>query len=86
MWADGNDGYWYYNDILYGGQKTEGELLVKIAGIPETVKPGTDFNVVVVYESTQVLYGEDGEPYADWSAKVDSGAAKLEDSTQKEEE
>ena len=30
------------------------------------------FNVVVIYETTPVLYREDGTPYADWSAKVDA--------------
>lgn len=78
-WSDGGDGYWYYDSILHGGEQTAGQLLVHIEGIPEDVSPGTDFHVIVVYESTPVLYGEDGEPYADWTAKVDSGTAEPEE-------
>ena len=49
------------------------ELTVTIKNVPEDVEPGTDFNVVVIYESTPVLYDSDGNPYADWTAKVDTG-------------
>ncbi len=33
----------------------------------EEPEEGDEFNVVVVYESTLVLYDKDGNPYADWS-------------------
>lgn len=85
-WSDGNDGYWYYDQILYGGEKTEGRLLIKIEGVPKDAKAGDDFNVIVVYESTPVLYEEDGTPYADWEAVLDTGKADMEDATQKEGE
>ena len=40
----------------------------------ETPPPYTeDFNVVVIQECTAVLYTEDGTPYADWDAVLDSG-------------
>ena len=40
----------------------------------ETPPPYTeDFNVVVIQECTAVLYEEDGIPYADWDAVLDSG-------------
>ncbi|MEY8517084.1 hypothetical protein AALC25_09180 [Lachnospiraceae bacterium 29-84] len=67
-WSPGDDGYYYYSDILNGGESTE-ELLVKIENIPEDA---ANFDVVVVYESTPVKYEEDGTPYADWNGKVDS--------------
>ena len=67
-----DDGYWYYNDIVYGGGKTE-PLKVKIINIPENVEDSFEFNVVVIYESTLVRYNEDGSPFADWSATLDSG-------------
>ena len=42
---------------------------------PEDAKEGDDFNVVVVYESTPVLYDEKGDPYpydkADWNQILD---------------
>lgn len=80
-WSPGGDGYYYYSDILYGGETTE-ELEVKIGGIPESAQDKDSFNVVVIYETTPVLYRDDGSPYADWEARVvaesapeDGGAA-----------
>lgn len=80
-WRDGGDGYWYYDEILTAGGST-GVLDVKIT-LPtvtvenpalETPPPYTeDFNVVVIQECTAVLYEEDGTPYADWDAVLDSG-------------
>ena len=55
-----SDGYWYYNDILPAGGMTK-ELLAEIT-IPEDLKDS--FNVVVIQECTQVLYKDDGTPYA----------------------
>ena len=68
-WTPGEDGYYYYADIVEGGQTTE-PLDVKIENIPEDAK---DFNVIVIHESTPVQYDEDGKPYADWNIKLDSG-------------
>ncbi len=60
------DGWWYYGPILRAEEAT-GELLVKITDLPKDAEPGTDFNVIIVYECTRVLYQADGTPYADWS-------------------
>lgn len=72
-WIPGEDGYYYYVDILEGGQQTE-QLDIKIKDIPEDAK---DFNVIVIYETTPVQYDENGNPYkadeADWNIKLDSG-------------
>lgn len=68
-WTEGNDGYYYYDKILYGGEKTA-ELQVKIENIPksEDVEVGTKIQVVVVYETVPVQFGADGDPLpADWS-------------------
>ena len=67
-WNQGEDGYWYYSDIVPVSGNTE-ELLAKIA-IPEEYKES--FNVVVVQECTPVLYEEDGTPYADWNRIADT--------------
>lgn len=66
------DGFCYYGPILYGGESTT-ELLIRIDGIPEDALEGDSFNVTVIYESTPVLYREDGTPYADWDAVLDRG-------------
>lgn len=64
-WSQGTDGFWYLNRPLLGGEETP-ELLVKINGIPEKPEEGQEFNVVVVYETTPVLYDAAGNPYANW--------------------
>ena len=65
-WTPGNDGYYYYADIVEPGAETT-ELYVNVLGVKAT----DDFNVIVIQESTPVLYKEDGTPYADWSVKAD---------------
>lgn len=72
-WSLGNDGYYYYGDILSASESTS-DLLVQISGVPVNADNDTSFNVIVVYESTPVLYKEDGTPYADWNAKVDTAS------------
>lgn len=74
-WSPSNDGYYYYSDILNGGASTDA-LDVKIENIPEEVKDGDSFNVVVIYETTPVRYHEDGTPYADWSATLKTGTVE----------
>lgn len=69
-WSPKEDGYYYYSDILNAGQKTA-ELLVQIRNVPEDVTDVSEFNVAVIYETTPVLYDEDGNPYADWNGKLD---------------
>ena len=56
--------------VVYMYPKEETAVLkIQILHVPEEdVKQGTNFNVVVVYESTPVLYDEDGNPYADWTS------------------
>lgn len=63
-WVPGDDGFYYYNNVLDGGNETS-ELLVKINNRPADEK-GQEFNVVVIYESVPVRYDESGNPYADW--------------------
>lgn len=72
-WTAGNDGYYYYSEILPGGETTE-EFLIRINNVPADVQDGFSFNVVVIYETTPVQYDHDGNPYADWNVKLDSGS------------
>ena len=74
-WTPGEDGYYYYSDAVPGGESTE-ELLIRIGNIPENVADGYNFNVIVIYESTKVLYDENGTPYADWTQTLDSVSAE----------
>ena len=74
-WTPGEDGYYYYSDIVNGGEST-GELHILIGNIPQGSQEAVSFNVAVVYESTPVLYDENGSPYADWSVTLDSGEAE----------
>lgn len=84
-WSEGTDGYYYYDGMVPGGGKTT-ELSVSIGNIPEEeLKDNLTFNVIVIYESTPVMYNEDGTPYADWNAVLDTGSTSP-DSGQKEGE
>lgn len=66
-WTRGEDGYYYYSDILAPGEASE-ELLIMI----DHLNREEDFNVIVVQECTPVLYDEDGQPYYDWSVLADT--------------
>lgn len=71
-WNKGqDDDYYYYEDIVNSGESTD-ILDIKIKNIPEDAAEGDAFNVIVIYESTPVLYKEDGTPYAKWDAKVET--------------
>ena len=66
QWTE-KDGYYYYNSPLQGGGTTD-VLDVGIKNIPENLKDGMNFNVVVVYETIPVQYGVN--PWdADWTQK-----------------
>ena len=64
-WTPGDDGYYYYSDVIAPGAKSE-ELLVKISNmnLPK------DFNVIVS-ECTPVILDAEGNPSADWTKKAD---------------
>lgn len=68
-WNPGEEGFYYYSEALPKGADTE-RLDILISDIPEEVRESDSFNVIVVYESTPVLYDGEGNPYADWKNKV----------------
>ncbi len=74
-WSPGEDGYYYYSDVLKGGESTE-ELLARIGNVPGAPEEGESFNVVVVYESVPVNYRADGTPYAEWNGAAETGGEK----------
>ena len=73
-WTAGEDGYYYYGTPVPGGGNTE-VLNIVINNIPtkeDGLEVGDQFNVIVIYESTPVLYDEGGNPLpADWNATLD---------------
>lgn len=74
-WTPGGEGYYYYSDPVAAGGSTD-VLDIKIENVPSDVKDSESFHVVVIYETTPVLYQEDGTAYADWTRKVDGGTVK----------
>lgn len=66
-WTPGEDGYYYYSDPIAPG-KSSSVLDIKI----DSKETEDSFNVVVVQESTKVLYNEDNKPYADWTQIADT--------------
>ncbi len=64
-WTLASDGWYYCNDVLMPGARTA-ELKVKINDVPEKAVIGTDFNVIVVFESVKAQFNADGTAYADW--------------------
>jgi hypothetical protein len=68
-WTKGSDGCYYYSEILEAGARSE-VLKIEIKGISEDT--ADSFNVIVLQESTPVLYNDEGEPYADWDLTVSS--------------
>lgn len=66
-WTPGEDGYYYYSDLIAPGESTS-VLDIRI----DSKESDASFNVVVVQESTKVLYNENNEPYADWTQIADT--------------
>lgn len=66
-WTPGEDGYYYYSDPIAPGESTS-VLDIRI----DSKESDASFNVVVVQESTKVLYNENNEPYADWTQIADT--------------
>ena len=72
---DSSDGFYYYSDIVNGGETTE-ELQIRIENVPEAETDPSAFNVIVVYESTPVRYDADGNPYGSWDEGKDSESSE----------
>ena len=67
-WTQGEDGYWYYQQIVPAGGQTS-QLNASIT-VPENSTE--TFQIVVIQECTPVLYRENGEPYGDWERQADT--------------
>ena len=68
-WTLGADGYYYYSDVVPA--KTGSTSQINVAFAFPGGKEFPDFNVIIIQESTPVLYDANGTPYADWNAKAD---------------
>ena len=83
-----NDDFIYYTDLVAPLRDKDGKLLdtavdplyVKINNVPknemEGAMKGDEFNVIIVYETTEVQYDSAGNPLpwdqVDWTKKVDT--------------
>jgi hypothetical protein len=87
-WRYLDDGWAYYTKVLAPGAGVDGTniadpLYVQIHDVPVENIQGVDnkdpFNVIIVYETTEVEYDSSGNPInpwdADWDAKVDTNRA-----------
>ena len=87
-WRYMSDGWAYYSKVLEPGANADGTstadpLYVQIHNVPVENIQGVDnkdpFNVIIVYETTEVEYDANGQainPWdADWDAKVDTSRA-----------
>lgn len=64
-WKKGEGDWYYYLPVLPAGGSTE-ELLIKINAKKSDIEQ-ENFNVIVVFEHTPVVYDEEGNPYAEWN-------------------
>lgn len=64
-----DNGYYVYDNELQPGETTNDFVidLTKAMGYQPTEDDIDEFNVIVIQESTPVLYTEEGVSYADWS-------------------
>ena len=68
-WTEGENDYWYYDDVLPGGSQTS-QLDIQIKDVPTAeAQEGDQINVAVVYECVLAIYKADGSPDPDtaWS-------------------
>ena len=65
-WQESDDGYIYYNKVLYSKDKTS-ELNIKYT-LPEVNDDNKDkdYNIVVIQEFTPVVYDDQGNLIAKW--------------------
>ena len=68
-WILGEDGYYYYRDVLKPGETSK--ALVVSFSFPKDTEASDEFNVIIIQEETKVLYKENGTPYADWDKLAD---------------
>ena len=57
------DQYWYFTEPLQGSESTT-TLVASIDKIPEGLKNGDEFNIVVIYESVLAVYDGDNPDMA----------------------
>ena len=78
-WEASGD-WMYYTKILQPGESTS-TLYAKIEGVPESGSPelrdADSFNVIIVYETTEVQYDQNGKEIpaeqAAWNGKIKTG-------------
>ena len=66
-WNQQGDGYWYYDPILAPGTNTN-KIVLK--NPTENVENAEKIQIIAIQEITEVMYNENGEPYADWNKSI----------------
>lgn len=71
-----NDWYYYQDIVEVKSETTPLNVQIEWPKVKEGESTegyviGDNFNVIVVYESTPVMYDAEGNPYADWSYILD---------------
>ena len=75
-------GYWYYRPILSAkGETSILDVKIDLDGFNED-----EVNVVVIYECTPVIYGENGDATCDWEQKLNFGDASAAQGEEDERE
>lgn len=81
-WFDGNDGYWYYSEIVPPHTSTgvlRAEITLPTSGEESPIPEGTTVNVIVVSEAAKVLYDDEGNAkpngpgYEGWTLREKEG-------------
>ena len=67
-WNQQGDGYWYYDQILAPGTNTS-KIVLK--NPTENVENAEKIQIIAIQEITEVMYNENGEPYADWNRTIE---------------
>ena len=69
-WGPGTseDGFYYYSEIVPANGST---TPIHVGFFLPEGEEAMEFNVIIIEESTPVLYDAQGEPYADWDAQAD---------------
>lgn len=84
-WVPAEDGWMYYTKVYRPQKDKDGNMIaadplfVRINNVPksemEGIRKGDEFNVIIVYETTEVQYDSAGNPLpwdqVDWTKKVD---------------
>ena len=74
-WDAEDNRYWYYYESVVPKAGYTDEIVVSFI-LPEG-ETGDKLNVIIIEESTPALYDNNGNPYADWDAKMNDPTTEI---------